>query len=738
MKTNDNFRLRLLTLISILGCGYSSVAQGAPVLRIQDWSNYKDGHVNYARQAAQLQSEKGEGLGYRSTPEQENRDKKKISDRQMFEIKNPKDQSKPFIPPPLPADKAGKGLYGLAIFSDDGCTVRVNGKVVEPEKAGVGQTLGKLDQSFHVLKVLLAPEIPVEITVEYTNTIYYRNQENPDIDGCTLFMFFASASILADADHDGVIKKDETSDADHPFEIWPNDDDDEHAPQARQRDDFETSHVDGNEDLADFFPVFLDFQQVLATLSSNDSVVCKLKQADGALNFVETSLTREQAFAYRMGANNTGYGSNLAQSAATATTQQITSGGVELSGAFVKGIKDQNRGVILVEGRKPSKEPLMLVIEKNGSKIAEISLPLVIRARILLLMHGMNSNTATWDDFVKQYFGDPGTVGAGTILDREIKTPALPLMTKDGVRCYRVQFGTYDPFSTRVGLEGVTAANTPGYLDNKDKKRCGDFETFEQLGREVDDSIDALLEKYNNARVILLGHSRGGLSGRAFLQGASPNREAVVGFLTTGTPHRGSRMGRIYQWLKDNPYVAGTNQDDWQVVNELKNNPEGIDLRRPVIQDMASNADGLSQALTELNAGAGNIPKEVRCGEIAYENAKLGFLWRGWVDIAVGKQAYVNYTVFDEEGGDLGEQLSEAARVFILDAGKKSTDYLGDGLIPVADQKYSGLFNPPRSFFTSETHRRDTVLHIEEPKQSAHIMDSLQKLDPIWFPKPQS
>lgn len=536
----------------------------------------------------------------------------------------------------------------------------------------------------------------------------------------------APVEIEVDTNGDDIIADGELAAQTKPFGIWLNDDDDEHAPSPPTRIDYSTAYVDGAKDLEDLFPVFLDIQRLVKARPPSASVKYKLKQADSALNFVETNLPRTAAFSFRAGTQTTGFGSSLAQPVSSATTQQITSAGVELSAAFLNGTKDNNQGVILIEGRKPSNAPLVLTVEQNGSTMTEVALPLSIRARILLLLHGMNSNTATWDIFVGQYFGNPAAAGAGTIRDRAIQTPTAPLMTKDGVRCYRLQFGFYDPTSTRVGLEGVTAASTPNYLIDVATKRCGDFETFTELGHEVDDAVDELLDvgahpENKNAQIILVGHSRGGLSARAFLQGGSPNRDAVIGLLTTGSPHLGSRVGRIYNWLGTHPRgAAGTDEDDWEVVDQLMGH---IDVRRPVIGDFASYVGSVSAALTSLNAGAWNMPSHVRYGEIAYKGADLGFL----------AKSPVNYTIFDFAGINLGEQLSNAAAEYILDAGKTPADYPGDGLIPVANQKFSGLFSLHSGFFTT-IYGGSPVLHAEEPEQYNHISDALHKIAPTWFP----
>ena len=346
----------------------------------------------------------------------------------------------------------------------------------------------------------------------------------------------------------------------------------------------------------------------------------------------------------------------------------------------------------------------------------------------------MNSDTKTWDVFVKANFGDPNTTGSVNIRDRAIQSTTVPVMTANGVRCYRLQFGFYDIGSTLKGVEDVTAANTPDYLTGR-ITRCGDFETFAQLGQEVDDAIDALLDPNTHpenkyAQIILVGHSRGGLSARAFLQGSFPNRSAVVGLLTTGSPHLGSPMGRIYDWLATHPRGAvGSPASDWQVVNKLIEN--GLDVRRPVIGDLASytGTPALSAALTTLNAAVASLPANVRYGEIAYHKAKLGFLARVTVAGVV-----INYTVFDESGINPGDQLSSAAAESILGAGKTSTDYPGDGLISGPRQVFTQLSGFGGVKIDRLTDTTDEVLHTEEPGRTANLRSQLHVLAPDWFP----
>ena len=553
--------------------------------------------------------------------------------------------------------------------------------------------------------------------------------------------------MVPDFNGDGVIDDNDRGKATEskPYRFWLNDDDDSISinefPSTKR--DYTTPQVDGAQDLWDFFPVFLDIQQLVKALPPGPTVKYKLKQADGAVNFVQSNLTRENAFTYQNGLIlpnppklETGFGTNFTLPPHNIATYQVTAEGVELTTQFLNNIKDHNQGVILVEGRTPTTKPLLLTVEKDGVQVAELSLPLALNARILLLLHGMNSNTATWDDFVDQKIGHSTKEWAADIKvdDRRLPNNA-PMLASHGVRCYRLQFGGFEDKDTpRKGVEDISTntANAGRYLSPR-PNRCGDFETFEQLGQEIDDAIGLLLAdpKYVNAQIFLMGHSRGGLAARAFLQGQTvtptlANRAAVVGLLTTGTPHRGSPIGKIYQWLKTNN--RNTNPSDWAVVDKLKAGLEkepievGVDVRRPVVDDMADD----STAIASLNAAVGLLPDNIRYGQITYKKSALGRLKR----LLGNVQAY---SVFNEVPGV--PRFSSGVKNILLGAGRTPDEvgYLGDGLIPAENQKF------PQSFLDSHKVSElvvtaDDVLHAEEPGRADDLRSKLHDLMPTWFP----
>ena len=544
-----------------------------------------------------------------------------------------------------------------------------------------------------------------------------------------------------------------------PWSFWLNDDDDTNSdPLGPQRADHTTGQVDGAKDLEDFFPVFLDIQQLVKALPPDQTVKYKLKQADGAVNLVETNLSREAAFSYK-DSTGIGYGIYLQQHAASATTTQITAAGVELSEIFLNNIKNDNKGVILLEGRAPTTKPLVLSVEKAGVQVAEVSLPLSLAPRILLLLHGMNSNTDTWQTYVDGTFFATGAARSMVIRDegfRPVMPATLPSLNsvpgsfgKGGARCYRLQFGSIEDENTATtGLENLKTVNAEGGVDGvnqpyltTDVLKCGDFETFDELAQEVDDAITMLLARHPGAQIVLVGHSRGGLAGRKFLEGSSTNKDAVVGFLTTASLHKGSPMGRIYQWLDDHRRgAAGSFSDDWEAVDflreptfwHLKNKPT-LDVRRPVIHDMSDS----STAITTLNnpTQVARLPSKVVYGEIIYSKVKLGVLASGV------------YSVFDEPGIDVGEQVSAAAKTYILGAGNTPASFPGDGLIPQGNQHFTELqgfpapgYPPapapameqntiPRRIVTNED-----VVHTDAPLKANDLRLQLRQIVPSWFP----
>jgi hypothetical protein len=341
-------------------------------------------------------------------------------------------------------------------------------------------------------------------------------------------------------------------------------------------------------------------------------------------------------------------------------------------------------------------------------------------AKVLLLLHGMNSDPSTWNDFVDRKFGNSCVIIAdGVLIDNS--TPNL-----QGVLCYRIRFGSFDSISGRVGVEGITAASPSS----------GDFSTFKDLGREVRRAVRGILNRHGNAETVLVAHSRGGDAARTFLQQqiASQAKASVIGLLTTGTPHRGSQLGRIYKYLEAHPRETCC-QADWKVVDFLRGNrkcavglvrienPTPLDVRRPTIGDLADD----SPAISELNQGISLLPAAIQYGQIVYRGLGLGIL-------KIKIPLFKVYSVFDREGkSDICDQVSKEAEGFILDD-TKPNQYPGDGVISAANQRYFNLSGFPGD--PTKLHRLrvdDRITHTEETGQEAHISKVLTEMMGSWW-----
>jgi pimeloyl-ACP methyl ester carboxylesterase len=385
-------------------------------------------------------------------------------------------------------------------------------------------------------------------------------------------------------------------------------------------------------------------------------------------------------------------------------------------------------------GRSPT-----CVVTQNPFLPVEVTAHFKKEARVVLLLHGMNSSETTWNDFVadESKITDCPTIALGVI-----EGGVLPPATLPSLGCYRLRFGQFDTLGGRVGLEGVRATGPTR----------GDFSTFEQLGQEVKYSIAAILNAYRTAyqdayavRIALVGHSRGGLAARAFLQKPenSEEKQSVVALLTTGTPHLGSPLGRVYRYLQQNCVTSNGSRkestflgfsldscaDDWDVVDLLRGkyminfNPicsllqdETLDVRRPTIDDLSDQ----SVAIQQLSDGIPDLPNDGRIvyASLRYTGIDLGHLAR-------------YYRIFDIEGPDACEQVSYQAQSAILQGQSSSSqDMIGDGIVPKINQKFP--FNWVTEQPLQQNPKTGEIFHTKEPRQQIHLSTALDEMLPSW------
>jgi pimeloyl-ACP methyl ester carboxylesterase len=161
---------------------------------------------------------------------------------------------------------------------------------------------------------------------------------------------------------------------------------------------------------------------------------------------------------------------------------------------------------------------------------------------VYLFLHGLNSDPSTWKDLIKDRF---------KYCDQ--------LKVLDPYPYYRAEFDkqiyawdrllNLNPFPQANGCYALEFSS-PGW-------DSGDGLNYAQLGLQVGAAVNFIVKQRNPSAIIFVGHSRGGLAARAFLQQYQSRDELAykVGLITIGTPHRGSPFGRVKWWMDQNHYT---------------------------------------------------------------------------------------------------------------------------------------------------------------------------------------
>lgn len=187
--------------------------------------------------------------------------------------------------------------------------------------------------------------------------------------------------LIPDYNHDRKIDSEDETFADQnlDFCFWVNDDDDSGDTGGSDVPgegtlDWQNNQVDGVRDLVDFFPVFIDLKDTLDLLGTTDFKYV-LKHQSAALKFFYTDLTPATAGGYQ-----TIHSLAEGPEYSSATVEEITSAGIELPTTFLNKIKDEGKGIILVEAEVSTVYPLTLeVVEvSSGNAVCTEELPLKV------------------------------------------------------------------------------------------------------------------------------------------------------------------------------------------------------------------------------------------------------------------------------------------------------------------------------------------------------------------------
>lgn len=194
---------------------------------------------------------------------------------------------------------------------------------------------------------------------------------------------------------------------------------------------------------------------------------------------------------------------------------------------------------------------------KQASKIQtqQLKLPYPI-----IFIHGLNSNSGTWDNTTNFMDSQYGFTFGGFIdycinYDGDNTTTNLNFYPTVGAdlalytNTANLIDGDYYYVNFDVGSDGSYHPNGSIYdvISNQ--------EAIAKQGLAIKWAIFYVLQKTGRDKVILMGHSMGGLAAREYLQNTSiwqpDGQHHVAKLITTGTPHGGSNQVTGGSWIAD-------------------------------------------------------------------------------------------------------------------------------------------------------------------------------------------
>lgn len=221
-----------------------------------------------------------------------------------------------------------------------------------------------------------------------TSHVHTRDGSGGNIaEGKEAILHVLKSDLVPDRNRDRVITPDEAYSA-TPLRMWVNDDNDSgdisegdsDVPGQGQNwysltsNNSQDDKVNGKSDLLDFFPVWIDageaLQKIESILGSSGNIKMRLRQGDEALAGICTTLTTNNAGAFLV-SDQPDY--------SAATTYKIPAKGAALPAAFVNALRaDPAKGILLLEGRNASTQPLVLELIREGELVCELSMPLSV------------------------------------------------------------------------------------------------------------------------------------------------------------------------------------------------------------------------------------------------------------------------------------------------------------------------------------------------------------------------
>lgn len=172
----------------------------------------------------------------------------------------------------------------------------------------------------------------------------------------------------------------------------------------------------------------------------------------------------------------------------------------------------------------------------------------------IIFVHGLNSNNSTWNDFVSVLRGYYGWSNGGNLkycLNQDATSTEKNADVHAFTSVSNLLVGDYYTVNFDVDRNGNEQPALTFVYSNQS--------AIAKQGLALKDAIQKVLQKTGRDKVILVGHSMGGLASREYLQNSSlwqqPTNHHVAKLLTVGTPHGGSNTG-VSGWS----IIAGVNE----------------------------------------------------------------------------------------------------------------------------------------------------------------------------------
>lgn len=227
----------------------------------------------------------------------------------------------------------------------------------------------------------------------------------------------------------------------------------------------------------------------------------------------------------------------------------------------------------------------------------------------IIFVHGINSDNKTWNtliDSLKNYYGWSfgGNMNFSLNYDNDFTTSNL-INCPTGNDCdyhdYTVtsdlQKSDFYTVNFDVNFDGIPYSNS--FLNQSNQS------AIVKQGLAIRDAIKHVLTKTGRDKVIIVGHSMGGLAAREYLQNAdlfqsSDNKKHVAKLLTTGTPHGGTNFTNLallpgflpdmaseaardmratyFYSNNDGVYLFSGTEDNLYMLNQIPENYHNVDV----------------------------------------------------------------------------------------------------------------------------------------------------------------